>query len=330
MEFLGPIYEKPLYKVCYFHSPYVVDYHVNCVFLLDTPIPYNVLFVAFISFLACHLVELIMKSISDNLIFPIFIKKQLKLLSEKPENVNKKASEDEILTKEDKIRFYNKIISYLHAWVSTIAAIYVLATEPTTWFDAGHGWTVSFEVVLGISIGYFCFDLLFSLRYVKALGIEVSMIIHHLVCIVGILYCLNFRVGVLYCITLLITEITTPFFQHRWFLSFFHMNDSILFKINGILFWLMFFFCRVVWCFIQNVHIFYLADQYNFSPYFQRFPIIIPSLLFLLNVFWFMIITKIVVRMIKKVLCGIDDKKKSDNTVNHTNVKQEDKAADSK
>ncbi|EFC44556.1 predicted protein [Naegleria gruberi] len=212
---------------------------------------------------------------------------------------------------EDKIRFYNKVISYIHAWFSTSAAIYALINEPTTWYDAGHGWSISYEVVLAISVGYFINDLIFGFRFPKAFPDNTSMVIHHLVCIMGILYCLNFRIGVLYCVTLLITEITTPFLQHRWFFTFLHYEGTVWFKLNGVLFWLMFLICRVIWCFIQNVHIFYFADQYNFSPYHQRVPIVIPSLLFLLNVFWFMIITKIVIKMAIKFFT-----KKSEKTIN--------------
>ncbi|KAF0980695.1 hypothetical protein FDP41_013178 [Naegleria fowleri] len=285
MEFMGEIFEKEYWKYCYFHSPTFIEYNTQCTFLTTTPMPYNVLFIAACSFVFCYLFEQIVKLICYKFVF-VALEQRIKKLG-KPE-----------INENHKIAFYNKVISYTHAWFSTIAAIYVLVNEPTTWGDAAHGWVISYEVVLGISVGYFVHDLIFTtFRYPQAFPDNTSMIIHHLVCILGILYCLNFRIGVLYCITLLITEITTPFLQHRWFMEFLHYEKTIWFKLNGVLFWLMFLVCRVIWCFVQNVHIFYHADQYNFSPYHQRVPIILPSLLFLLNLFWFMIITKIVVKM---------------------------------
>jgi hypothetical protein len=171
-------------------------------------------------------------------------------------------------------------------------------TETQTWSNAGS-WADSFAPVLGLSVGYFVYDFLFFIR-MRIVKTNIAMVIHHLLCILAMTYCVNYRIGTIYNVALLFTEITTPLYHHRWFFLKLGMADTTLYKINGAAFWILFFFCRVVWCFLQNVHLWWVSDKFSIYPWSIRGPIIVPSLLFVLNLFWFVQITMIVLSSTKK------------------------------
>jgi hypothetical protein len=186
----------------------------------------------------------------------------------------------------------NRIVSYIHAWLSTIVAIHAVLVESHTWSDAKHGYAPRYELVLAISVGYFIFDLMYFLRNKKVFGDNTSMVIHHLVCILSVLFCVVYRVGVFYNVTLLMTEVTTILLHQQWFLTVCGKKNGTLYQANGLLFWVLFFFCRVVWCFLHNVHLYHYNYQFEQYSYLHRIPIVVPSILFLLNLYWFILITK--------------------------------------
>ena len=204
-------------------------------------------------------------------------------------------------------------MSYIHAWISTILVVHALWNEPHTWRDACHAYAPRYEIVLGVSVGYFIFDLLFFIRNRKVFGDNTAMVVHHLVCIVAITYCIAYRVGLFYNMCLLFTEITTILLHQQWFLSTIGYKNGKLYQLNGLLFWIGFFFCRVVWCFLQNVHLYYYQDQFAHAPYIFRAPIITPSLLFLLNLYWFILISKRVLKHGTKSPNTADNSKSKDN-----------------
>lgn len=183
------------------------------------------------------------------------------------------------------------MVSYLHAWVSTVLTIHAMFQEPHTWGDACHSYAPRYELILGLSSGYFIYDLLYFFRHKKVFGNNTSMLIHHMVCVCGILYCVTYRIGLFYNMCLLFTEITTIFLHQQWFMSVLGLKNGRLYQANGLIFWVLFFFCRVVWCFFQNVHLIMLRYQYKHAPVTYRAPIIAPYLLFLLNTYWFVLIT---------------------------------------
>jgi hypothetical protein len=242
-----------------------IQFVQKCNFLPHVP---NYTYFMIIGFITCHILEAIVRLLSSNL------------------SIYKNLNE------EDRIRYPNKIVSYIHAVESTVISIITLLNEPQTWDNAGS-WADSFAPVLGFSVGYFIYDLVFFFRMRIVLS-NIAMVIHHLVCVTSVTYCVNYRIGAVYNIALLFTEITTPLYHHRWFFLKLGMADTMIYKVNGAMFWILFFFCRVVWCFLQNVHLWWVSDKFEIFPWFIRGPIIVPSLLFLLNTFWFVQITMIV------------------------------------
>jgi len=245
------------------------QYLANCSTLHETGVYWPVVIV---SFIICHMFEYVVRVLSY------------------------RTSVWKSLDPVESVRWHNKVVSYVHAWISTILVVHALLMEPHTWRDACHAYAPRYELVLAISVGYFLFDLFFFLRNRRVFGDNTSMVVHHLVCIIAITYCVAYRVGLFYNMCLLFTEVTTIFFHQQWFLSAIGYKNGKLYQLNGLLFWILFFFCRVVWCFLQNVHLYVFSYQFEFAPYIFRAPIVTPSILFFLNLYWFIIITKRVVQ----------------------------------
>lgn len=226
--------------------------------------------IAFYSFIACHLLERLVRLPSS-------------LLSS-----TYRSFKNEV----DRFDWSNRVVALVHAVLSSVLAMFCLLNEPQTWSDAASGYTESYVRVLMISIGYFCYDLLVLVRYYALTGkLDMPMLAHHIICILGINYCVNYRTGLLYCIQLLFTEATTPFLHIRWYLLKMGMGDSLLLRINSIIFYIAFFIFRVLWCFASNVHMYVYRENIAGYPWYLYAPIVLPGVLFVLNTYWFVLIT---------------------------------------
>jgi hypothetical protein len=45
----------------------------------------------------------------------------------------------------------------------------------------------------------------------------------------------------------IVTEFSTPFVNNRWFFAVLKKTDSLFYVVNGLLMWLSFLLCRVIW-----------------------------------------------------------------------------------
>lgn len=198
----------------------------------------------------------------------------------------------------DKLRWCNKTISALHAILSSAGSITVLAMESQTWENPPSGYSPRFLPVLFMSVGYFIYDLISYLRQYIATGAkpQTSMLVHHIICVVAIQYCVAYRIGLLYCMTLLAMEITTPLLQATWMLKKAGLGNSVIFKINGIAFIVSFFIFRVVWSILQIVHLYVYRITYMVLPWWFSIPITVPGLLCVLNCYWFVLILRLAIK----------------------------------
>lgn len=235
--------------------------------------------IAIYSFVACHLLERIAR-------FASFY------LSETYRNFK---------TEVDRFDWSNRVVAFVHAVVSATLALYGLMTEPQTWSDSGSGYAESYVSIVMISIGYFLYDIVVLVRYyAMTKTIDIPIVVHHLICMGGILHCVNYRVGILPCVELLFTEATTPFLHIRWYLMKMNMKESPIFNINNLVFYFAFFICRVLWCIVVNIHLYMTSDSFSHFPIFALTPIFIPAALGILNIYWFSMMTANLLRRRKK------------------------------
>ena len=150
--------------------------------------------------------------------------------------------------------------------------------------------------LLAFSSSYFIFDLFSTIFLTKAKGVmAIFFISHHLVSITGCLGAIFFgRFQISMTCLMLLTEMSTAFSNFRLMLDFHQMQSSILYAVNGGLFALVFFLCRILY--IPYISLsFLLPSVLTFDrasldsveiAFFYFLPVTVPALYFI-NCFWF-------------------------------------------
>ncbi|XP_044496723.1 TLC domain-containing protein 4-like isoform X2 [Mangifera indica] len=187
------------------------------------------------------------------------------------------------LTKLQRIEWNNRGISTVHAiFISAMALYYVFWSDFFSdqrldglpiFRNSPHS-----TFALGVSVGYFLADLGTILWLYPSLG-GMEYVIHHCLSGISVAYSMFSGEGQLYTYMVLISEVTTPEINMRWFLDMAGMKRSKAYLINGVV---IFF----AWLVIQMHLMGYLLV------------VLVPSALGILNLMWF---TKIA-RGLKKTL----------------------------
>lgn len=158
--------------------------------------------------------------------------------------------------------------------------------------DHIYGYTPYGGFVSSMAVGYFVWDSIVCLWYVKYFGIGFA--VHGIAA--GFVFFQGMRpILIHYCPHFLLFEVSTPFLNVNWFVT--HLpNTTVSFKlqlINGIFLLASFFFVRIIWGFYQayNVALDLLFGRSFFErqhPLWVSVGIVAANLsLDFLNVFWF-------------------------------------------
>ncbi|EPS63169.1 hypothetical protein M569_11619, partial [Genlisea aurea] len=195
-----------------------------------------------------------------------------------------------------KLEWNNRGFSTFHAIVVAAAALYLFLFSDV--FANSPDYPIVFrssplsDAVLGVSLGYFLTDLAMILYQYPALG-GAEYIIHHGLSMYSILLSLLTGQAQFYILMVLLTEITTPFVNLRWYLDASGLKTSKLYIANGVALFFGWLAARIVLIAYFFYHIWRHLDQVR-----KVFPvgfyslIGVPGLLFLMNVFWFWKIAK--------------------------------------
>ncbi|ODQ82254.1 hypothetical protein BABINDRAFT_10719 [Babjeviella inositovora NRRL Y-12698] len=205
---------------------------------------------------------------------------------------------------------YKDQIDYCIHVVSMIQCVVIftlmtpLFNHPDLSKDRVFGYVPYGGLVLSFALGYFIWDALISLAYVKYFG--PGFLIH------GVISSLVFGVAfqpmiVYYCPIFLLFEVSTPFLNLRWFGNKIPGLVSDNFKmINNIILIILFFFVRISYGLFQAFKLF--TDFYharNDERFIWQFAmvIVVGNLgLNLLNFFWFSKMLKIAVITIRQMI----------------------------
>ncbi|MED6184720.1 hypothetical protein PIB30_050218 [Stylosanthes scabra] len=209
------------------------------------------------------------------------------------------------LSAAQKIEWNNRGISTFHAFFVSFASFYFLIISDI-FKDGSHGDLIVnrsstlTNTVLGISIGYFITDLVMILWYFPALG-GLEYVLHHGLSMLSILISMITGQLQIYILMVLFSESTTPSINLRWYLDVAGLKSSKLYIVNGIalflgwlvarIFLFMFFFCHV-WTHFDEV------KEMNALCYYFMF--VVPSVLTLMNLYWFWKIAKGMVKTVTK------------------------------
>ncbi|CDY49551.1 BnaC05g25190D [Brassica napus] len=211
-----------------------------------------------------------------------------------------------ILTKIQRIEWNNRFVPlYIGSGISTVHALFISALSlyfviwSDLFSDRWHNDLVVFRTSrLSSLVIYWCYfiaDLGMIFWKYPALG-GLEYIVHHSLSGVAVAYSLFSGEGQLYTCMVLISEITTPEINLRWYLDTAGMKKSMAYVVNGVFIFLAWLILLFIYMFyhvylhynqVMRMHIFGYALVFG-----------VPAALGIMNLIWF----GKIVRGVKKTL----------------------------
>ena len=167
--------------------------------------------------------------------------------------------------------------------VLAAAAIYSQDHRLLHWIiGSGHE-----QSVWLFTLSYVLYD--FSLLIVDRRALSVEMVAHHFIMLVMVMVEIFTRYDPAIAETLLLTEMSTPFLSLRWLLFQSDQEKTVLYAVNGGLFWLSFLIYRV----LTVPTVIWYAWQNKDHVTFPIFEVLFcgSSILCIMNFYWFFLIT---------------------------------------
>uniref|UniRef100_A0A2P2K8M6 TLC domain-containing protein n=3 Tax=Rhizophora mucronata TaxID=61149 RepID=A0A2P2K8M6_RHIMU len=201
------------------------------------------------------------------------------------------------LTKMQQIEWNNRGMSSIHAVFITAMSLYFVF-----WSDLFSDWRLAGFVTLrssslsmfglGVSVGYFFTDLGMILWFYPSLG-RIEYVIHHSLSAIAVAYSMLSGAGQIYTYMCLISEVTTPEINIRWYLDTAGMKRSTAYLLNGVVIFLAWLIARVMLFIYIFYHIYVHYDQViQMSTLGRLLAFVVPSVLFVMNLTWFAKIIK--------------------------------------
>ncbi|KAG2318423.1 hypothetical protein Bca52824_011636 [Brassica carinata] len=170
------------------------------------------------------------------------------------------------LTKVKRIEWNNRGISTLHAiFISLMALYFVFFSDLFSDQRSLEGLIVLRSSTLsnfglGVSVGYFLADLGMIIWLYPSLGGS-EYILHHCLSGVAVAYSLFSGEAQLYTYMVLISEVTTPEINLRWYLDISGLKRSKAYLINGVAIFLAWLTARILLFIYMFYHVYIHYDQ---------------------------------------------------------------------
>ncbi|XP_044509237.1 TLC domain-containing protein 4-like isoform X2 [Mangifera indica] len=169
------------------------------------------------------------------------------------------------LTKLQRIEWNNRGISTIHAtFISAMSVYFVFWSD--LFSDQQLDGLVIFRnsplstFALGVSVGYFLADLGMILWLYPLLG-GMEYVIHHSLSGIAVAYSMFSGEGQLYTYMILISEVTTPEINMRWYLDTAGMKRSNAYLINGVVIFFTWLIARILLFFYIFNHVYLHYDE---------------------------------------------------------------------
>lgn len=196
------------------------------------------------------------------------------------------------LTKMEKIEWNNRGISTIHAAFITTMSLYFLFWSDL-FSDKRPAGLVTFRSSplstfgLGVSTGYFVTDLAMILWLYPSLG-GIEYVVHHSISLISVAYCMITGEAHIYTYMILISEVTTPEINMRWYLDIAGMKRSTAYLINGVVIFFAWLFARIMLFIYMFYHVYLHYDQVIQMHIFGYMLVfVVPSVLAIMNLVWF-------------------------------------------
>ncbi|XP_024437556.1 uncharacterized protein LOC18103883 isoform X2 [Populus trichocarpa] len=196
------------------------------------------------------------------------------------------------LTKLQRIEWNNRGMSTIHAIFITAMSLYFVFWSDL-FSDQRHTGLVTLRssqlsiVGLGVSIGYFFVDFGMIFLYYPTLGGK-EYVIHHSLSTIAVAYSMLSGELQLYTYMCLISEVTTPEINMRWYLDTAGLKRSAAYLINGLAIFLAWLMARILLFLYLFYHIYLHYDQViQMSLFGCLLTFLVPAVLFIMNLMWF-------------------------------------------
>ncbi|CAN1810179.1 TLC domain-containing protein 4-B [Linum perenne] len=169
------------------------------------------------------------------------------------------------LTKMQRIEWNNRGMSSVHAVFITALSLYfvfwsdLFSDKPQSGYVTLRSSPLSI-FGLAVSVGYFIADLGMIFQFYPSLG-GMEYVVHHCLSAIAVAYSMLSGEGQLYTYMCLISEVTTPEINMRWYLDISGMKRSNAYLVNGVLIFLFWLIARVLLFFYIFYHINMHFDQ---------------------------------------------------------------------
>lgn len=224
---------------------------------------------------------------------------------------------------QDRLQWVCKGVSYIHALVAGLWALYVLVAEPEVPSDVAWGNSLNAQKVMGVAYGYMWFDLF---TYLFRTDGNLAMIAHHAIAALALWYCSGTRLGISTTMGILVTELTTPFVQNRWYLEKLNLKESKWYSLNGLALWILWLPVRIGLCLFLCYCIMDQRPEWKHLPPYIVVTTVFPILFLSLNLYWYGLITQGVLAKLK----GGKGKKRSaahkSEKVDHSATQEQEKS----
>ncbi|KAL7131262.1 hypothetical protein ABFS83_13G186800 [Erythranthe nasuta] len=196
------------------------------------------------------------------------------------------------LTKVQRIEWNNRGTSTLHAvFISIISLYFVFWSE--LFSDQNSTGIITLRssplstFALGMSVGYFISDLGMICWLYPSLG-GVEYIVHHSLSAIAVAYSMLTGEGQLYTFMVLISEVTTPEINMRWFLDVAGLKRSTAYLINGVVIFFAWLVARILLFVYMSYHVYIHHNQVMQMHTFGSLLVFcVPTALAVMNLVWF-------------------------------------------
>ncbi|CAM8927173.1 hypothetical protein QQ045_023752 [Rhodiola kirilowii] len=140
---------------------------------------------------------------------------------------------------------------------------------------------------LGVSVGYFLSDIVMILWLYPSMG-GIEYVIHHSLSGIAVAYAMFTGEGQLYTYMVLISEVTTPEINMRWYLDISGMKRSGAYLLNGIVIFFAWLVARILLFVYMFYHVYLHMHQVNKMHIFGFLLVfLVPAVLSVMNLMWF-------------------------------------------
>ncbi|CAH8346092.1 unnamed protein product [Eruca vesicaria subsp. sativa] len=197
------------------------------------------------------------------------------------------------VTKMKRIEWNNRGISTVHAiFISLMSLYFVFFSDFFSNQTTLQGLMVFrssplSNFGLGVSVGYFVADLGMIIWLYPSLG-GFEYIFHHSLSGVAVAYSLFSGEAQLYTYMVLISELTTPSINLRWYLDTAGLKRSKAYLINGVAIFLAWLTARILLFIYLFYHVYMHYDQVvEMNTFGYLLVFVVPTALSVMNLMWF-------------------------------------------